>query len=51
MATSVTFCLSAYHMTNLNWILSPLKLTVVQQKMHGCHGHRHDITFSRQSVM
>ena len=33
------------------WTLSPLKLTIVQQKMHGWHGRRHDVTCSRQSVM
>ena len=38
-------------MTILSWILSHIKLTTVQQKMHGGHGRCHDVTCSRQSVM
>ena len=38
-------------MTILNWILLPLKLTVVHPKMHDRHGRRRDVTRSRQRVM
>ena len=38
-------------MAILNWILSALKLTIVQQKMHGWHERRHDVTCFHQSVM
>ena len=43
--------MTIYHMTILNWILLPLKLTIVEQKMHGWHGCHHDVTCSCESVM
>ena len=33
------------HKTILNWSLRPVKLTIVQQKMHGWHEHHHNITY------
>ena len=44
-------CNECNHITILDWILSPLKLTVVQQKMHSCHGRRHDVICSYQSFV
>ena len=40
-----------YHINILDWILLPLKLTIVQQKMHSCHGRHPDVICSHQSVM
>ena len=31
-------------------LFSHLKWTLFQQKMHCCHGRRHDVTCSRESV-
>ena len=37
-------------MTFQKSLFSPLKWTLFQQKMHCCHGRRHDVTCSRESV-
>ena len=48
MNTSVRLYLSYNH---LDWILLPLNLIIVQQKIHNSHGRRHDFICSHQSVM
>ena len=48
MTTSVIFCLS-YDLSKE--LIFAFKVDIISIKMHCCHGRRHDVTCSRESVI